>query len=300
MRRAVVAAILFSVLLSAFSLSATAQSESNFYLHAGFLLDQNARTSTTPNVLKLTTGEYYVWISASFPAVQSFPSTTWVASLWMATATEPTQYRIGLGVVNSSGAFVDYAHSFTPIITEPSPSQYDVRIPAGAFNAAAGESLALGLLRQWQNGSYSPAAFIYMDSQSTPSGLRGPAIATTTTATQTTTHQTSTSSRTTIIATTTTESGIGVGWILGLVLIGAGAACAGGAVTVASSGRSYSGVFTYGGYYYCGKHRVPLYSVNGWLWCPRDRRYLSRSCRSCGNAMKQFDRFCDRCGRAIY
>lgn len=33
---------------------------------------------------------------------------------------------------------------------------------------------------------------------------------------------------------------------------------------------SASEVFVYGGYYYCKKHRVPLQSVEGRLWCPAE------------------------------
>ena len=274
-------------------------SQSMLYLHAAFLLDQNARTATTPNVLALTGGQYYVWKTTSFAAGQSFPSATWVASVWMSMIEEPTQYKMGLGVVNSSGAFVDYDHSFTPMITSPSPAQYDVSISAEAFNVAAGESLAIGFLRQWQNGSYSPPAFIYLDSQTMPSGLSSPAVTTTST-TQTTTHETTTTTQQTATTQTATQrtttqtatqqmttvtkestttmaavgSSLGMGWAFALIGIGIGVACAGGGVAAALSGRQYPQVFAYDGYYYCVKHRVPVWYVQGHLWCPVERRYL--------------------------
>ena len=53
-----------------------------------------------------------------------------------------------------------------------------------------------------------------------------------------------------------------------------------GAVVAARYLREWSGpseVFVYGGYYYCRKHRVPLWYVNGGLWCPVERRSLRKS-----------------------
>jgi hypothetical protein len=46
-------------------------------------------------------------------------------------------------------------------------------------------------------------------------------------------------------------------------------------VAFAASGRTpYSEVFAYGGTYYCRKHRVPVWHIQGHLWCPVERRYL--------------------------
>ena len=85
-----------------------------------------------------------------------------------------------------------------------------------------------------------------------------------------------------------------------ILAIGAGAGTACGGIAAAASLSRGPQVFAYGGYYYCGKDRVPLYSVSSWLWCPQERLYLLRLCRSCGNAVRHGDRFCDRCGRGIY
>jgi hypothetical protein len=285
LRRAVIIAIICATLLSALSLSASAQSQNDFYLHAGYLLDENTPTGASPNTLKLSEEEYYVWKTAPFPAQQSFPSGGWTASVWMNRTQEPTQYRVKLGVVDSSGAFVEHAHSFTPTITSPTPARYEVTISVGTLSVAAGESLAIGSLRQWQNGSYSPAAFIFFDSQAMPSSLNSPSV--------TTTQQTTTT-------TTQAEPGPGLGFAVVLMGIGIVVASAAGAITVTLAGRRYPQVFSYAGYYYCGKHRVPLYSVNGWSWCPVERRYLTKLCRSCGSSMRQDDRFCDRCGRTAH
>ena len=289
MRRAVDIVVLFSLMISALSLSASAQSQNTFYLHASYLLDQNAPTGTTANALKLATGEYYVWKSAFFLVAQlSFPAGTWTAAVWMNMTQGPTQYRLKLGTVNRSGAFVEHAYSFTPIITSASPARYEVSISVGVFNVPAGDSLAIGFLRQWQNGSYSPAAFIFFDSQAMQSSMTGPAVATSTstsTTTETTTTSTSTTTQTTTqqMTTATTEntttmaavgSSLGVGWAFALIGIGIGVACAGGGVAAALSGRQYPQVFTYYGYYYCMKHRVPVWYIQGHLWCPVERRYL--------------------------
>jgi hypothetical protein len=274
LRRAVIVVILSSVLLSALSLSASAQSHNIFYLHAGYVLDENAPTGATPDALKLVDGQYYVWKTGPFSAQQSFPSGAWNVTVWMNMTQEPTQYRLKLGVVNSSGVFLEHAHSFTPTITSSSPTRYEVTISVGTTNLAAGESLAVGFLRQWQNGSYSPAAFIFFDSQAMPSSLNGPGVPTTTlTTTQTTTYQTTTTQQTT---TTTTEfgSGSGIGFAFALIGIGAGVAAACGGLAVAMTGRGYPEVFPFGGYYYCARHRLPVWYVQGHLWCPVERRYL--------------------------
>jgi hypothetical protein len=300
LRRAVDIVVLFSLMVSALSLSASAQAQNTFYLHASYLLDQNAPTGTTANALKLATGLYYVWKSALFSAQLSFPAGAWTAAVWMNMTQGPTQYRLKLGTVNRS-VFVEYAHSFTPIVTSASPARYEVSISVGAFNVPAGQSLAMGFLRQWQNGSYSPAAFLFFDSQAMPSSMTSPAVATTTsTTTQTTTHETTTTTQYTAttqtatqqtttqtttqqMTTATTEStttmaavgsSLGMGWAFALIGIGVGVACAGGGVAAALSGRQYPQVFTYFGYYYCRKHRVPVWYVQGHLWCPVERRYL--------------------------
>ena len=262
-------------MVSALSLSVSAQSQSTFYLHASYLLDQNAPTGTTANALKLATGEYYVWKSALFSAQLSFPAGTWTAAVWMNVTQGPTQCRLKLGTVNRSGAFVEHAHSFTPIVTSASPARYEVSISVGVFNVPAGESLAMGFLRQWQNGSYSPAAFIFFDSQTIPSSMTVPAFPTTmSTTTQTTTQQMTTATTENTTTMTTVGSSPGTGWAFALIGIGIGVACAGGGVAAALSGRQYPQVFTYDGYYYCRKHRVPVWYVQGWVWCPVERRYL--------------------------
>ena len=280
MRRAVDIVVLFSLMISALSLSASAQSQNTFYLHASYLLDQNAPTGTTVNALKLATGEYYVWKSASFSTQLSFTAGNWTAAVWMNMTQGPTQYRLRLGTVNIYGAFAEYAHSFTPIITSVSPARYEVSISGGVLNVPAGDSLAMGFLGQWQNGSYSPAAFIFFDSQAMSSSMTGPAT-TASTSTETTTASTSTQTTTQQMTTATTEntttmagSSLGMGWAFALIGIGIGMACAGGGVAAALSGRQYPQVFTYDGYYYCMKHRVPVWYVQGHLWCPVERRYL--------------------------
>jgi hypothetical protein len=285
--------ILTSLLVSAFSISASAQSQSTFYLHANYLLDQNTPAGTTASALRLDGAEYYVWKTNAFSSPQSFPSGTWNATVWMNTTQGTTQYRLGLGIVSHDGAFIDHAHSFTPRITMSSPTRYDVSISAGTFDFAAGESLGIGLLRRWENGSLSPAACIFFDSQAIPSSLSGPGVATTTSTTTqatstlvtTTTTQYTTTSQTTAqqtttnitehaATTTTTQSSLGIGWASALIGVGVGVACAGAGVAAALSGQPYSEVFAYRGYYYCRKHRVPLWNVQGWLWCPVERRYL--------------------------
>jgi hypothetical protein len=317
--------ILCAILLSALSLSASAQSQGILYLHASYLLDENAPTATTADALKLATTGYYVWKTAPFSAEQSFPSGAWTVIVWMNVTQQPTQYRLRLGIVTVSGGFVERAYSFTPTITSPSPARYEVTFSVGRLSVPARESLAIGFLRLWQNDTYSPAAFIFFDSQAMPSSLRSPSVTTTQQATTTqqtssttttqqatsaTTTQQSTSATTTqqatsatttqqTIATTLLELDAGLGFAVVLMGIGVVVASAAGAVTVTLAGRRYPQVFTYAGYYYCGKHLVPLYSVNGWSWCPVERRYLTRLCRSCGSSMRENDRFCDRCGRAV-
>lgn len=61
------------------------------------------------------------------------------------------------------------------------------------------------------------------------------------------------------------------GLAFAFMAIGVGAAAAGVGVAAA---MSRSEVFAYGGYYYCRKHRVALWYVNGGLWCPIEQRRL--------------------------
>jgi len=67
----------------------------------------------------------------------------------------------------------------------------------------------------------------------------------------------------------------GSGLAFAVIAVGVGVAAAGVGVAVAVSGRSGSEIFAYGGYYYCRKHRIPLWYFNGRLWCPLEQRYLS-------------------------
>jgi hypothetical protein len=100
---------------------------------------------------------------------------------------------------------------------------------------------------------------------------------TTTTSQQVTTSVTS-AVTTTATTTTTTSQPIpppsGMGFAFAVIGIGAGAAAVGVGVAVAASGPLGSGVYTYGGYYYCRQHRVPVWSVRGGLWCPVEQRYV--------------------------
>ena len=97
----------------------------------------------------------------------------------------------------------------------------------------------------------------------------------TTTSTTSTTSSTMTSQSTTTSATNTqVELGSGIGFAFAFIGIGVGVAAAGVGVAVASSGQRGSEVIVYGGFYYCRKHRVPLWYVQGHLWCPVERRYL--------------------------
>jgi uncharacterized membrane protein len=64
-----------------------------------------------------------------------------------------------------------------------------------------------------------------------------------------------------------------VGLAFAVIGIGVGVAASVVCVAVAMSRRG-SEVFTYGGYYYCRRHRVPVWYVNGRLWCPAEQRYL--------------------------
>ncbi len=66
-------------------------------------------------------------------------------------------------------------------------------------------------------------------------------------------------------------SGTGLGFAV--IAIGAGAAAAAGGLAVAIS-QPRSEVYAFVGHYYCRKHRTPVWSVEGRLWCPVERRFL--------------------------
>jgi hypothetical protein len=124
-----------------------------------------------------------------------------------------------------------------------------------------------------------------MTSQSTTTSTTTPSTTTTPVTSQTTTQQQTTTTvttqhlttSTTQIATATTtqvELGSGIGFAFVAIGIGVGVASAGVGLAVAATGQPQSEVFTYGGYYYCRKHRVPVWYVRGGLWCPVEQRYL--------------------------
>jgi len=60
------------------------------------------------------------------------------------------------------------------------------------------------------------------------------------------------------------------------VLIGLGAAVltSVACVAVIASGRRRPEVYSYGGYYYCRKHKIPVLVLQKGLWCPVEKRYL--------------------------
>jgi hypothetical protein len=101
-------------------------------------------------------------------------------------------------------------------------------------------------------------------------------VTTSTTQVQTTT--TSTTQQTTTSTTQTQQTiqveSSGMGFAFAFIGIGAGAAAAALGVAVAASGGLGSQILAYGGYYYCRRHRVPVWSYSGYLWCPIERRYL--------------------------
>jgi len=104
-------------------------------------------------------------------------------------------------------------------------------------------------------------------------------VQTTTTSTQQqTTTSTSMTTSTTHQQTTTTitqqAGNFGMGFAFAVIGIGAGAAAVGVGVAVAASGPLGSGVYTYGGYYYCRKHNVPVWWIQCRLWCPADGKFL--------------------------
>jgi len=65
----------------------------------------------------------------------------------------------------------------------------------------------------------------------------------------------------------------GTGFGFAVIAVGAGAAAAAGGLAVAIS-QPRSEVYAFEGYYYCRKHRAPVWSVEGRLWCPVERRFL--------------------------
>jgi hypothetical protein len=92
--------------------------------------------------------------------------------------------------------------------------------------------------------------------------------------TSSTSQQTTTATAESTTTMTSIGSSAGMGWAFALIGIGIGVAAAGGGLGVALSGRQYPQVFTYYGQYYCVRHRVPVWYVEGRLWCPVERRYL--------------------------
>jgi hypothetical protein len=63
----------------------------------------------------------------------------------------------------------------------------------------------------------------------------------------------------------------GVGFAIIGILAGV-AAAVGGLVVVAARPRSQ--LYGFAGYYYCRKHRVPVWFINNQPWCPIERKYL--------------------------
>lgn len=284
MGRAITIVLLSALLASAISVLASAQSQPTFYLHSNYALDETAPTSATPRVLRLTTTQPYIWRTTPFAAGVSFQAGTWTVGLWMNITQRPTQCKVELGVVRQSGAFTSTYSSYTPPIESAAARLYQVAISAATLVVNARESLGIALLRQWQNGSYSPIALIFFDSSNMGSSVSGPpatgattTLTTTQAATQQETtmeHSTASITHTTIPTTTKATASPGAGFAFAVIAIGAGIASAAGGLAVAATGQPRSEVFTYGGYYYCRKHRVPLWDIQGWLWCPVEQRYL--------------------------
>jgi len=162
------------------------------------------------------------------------------------TGDRPTQFAVAVGMYSQSAGFLAVAHAYTPIIESTSPNRYQATITTATFNVGAGESFAVGLLRQWQNASSSPVAFVFFDSPDRASGIISP------------------------------EGGAAQpsssGFAFAVVGIGAGLGAAAGGLAVAASSGPYSDV-AYAGYYYCRKHRVPVWSAEGRLWCPVERKF---------------------------
>jgi len=100
---------------------------------------------------------------------------------------------------------------------------------------------------------------------------------TTTTTTQQYTATWTSQQYTTATTQTGTVQTFGMGFAFAVIGIGAGAAALGVGVAMAASGPLGSGLYTYGGYYYCRKHNVPVWWVQGRLWCPVEGRFLKRN-----------------------
>ena len=66
-------------------------------------------------------------------------------------------------------------------------------------------------------------------------------------------------------------SGTGLGFAV--IAVGAGVAAAAGGLAVAIS-QPRSEVYAFAWHYYCRKHRTLVWSVEGRLWCPVERRFL--------------------------
>jgi uncharacterized membrane protein (UPF0127 family) len=88
------------------------------------------------------------------------------------------------------------------------------------------------------------------------------------------TEQPATSAAHASAETTIPEPSSGIGFAFVVIAIGAGVASAAGGLAVAATGQRYSEMFTYRGYYYCRRDRVPVWYVQGWPWCPVERRFL--------------------------
>lgn len=94
---------------------------------------------------------------------------------------------------------------------------------------------------------------------------------TTTTTELTTSTQTSGQSVTSTQTTPVQTSAMGFGFAV--IGIGAGVAAAAGGLAVAVS-QPRSEVYEFSGYYYCRRHRVPVWFIDYQLWCPVERRFL--------------------------
>lgn len=77
-----------------------------------------------------------------------------------------------------------------------------------------------------------------------------------------------------VLPTEASVGGANVGVGFAFVGIGLGIAVAGVGAAFALSGQRGSEVIVYGGYYYCRKHRIPLWYVEGKLWCPLHQRHV--------------------------
>jgi len=240
------------------------QSSNAFYLHDGSRLDERMPSKAIPSFLELIEPEQ-VWKTEAFTSDWTFSAGTWILSLWIAMSEGSTQFNAQLRIYQESGDWTRISHSFTPVVDSNAATEYRVAIEAPEILVAAGESLSIGLVRQWQNESDSFSAILFFDSINTPSSVTSPEgwPETNTTWTQSTSQQ--------HVASTYTAA---TGWGLAVVALGAGTAAAAGGLAVATTTSRYPNVFAYRGYYYCSKHRVPLWLVRGWLWCPIEGRYL--------------------------